>query len=202
MAYLGTQPNDVKKNTGLYTPSEILQLTKDGSWGGSLELIEEIDQTVSVSTIEFTNLGNYDVHLLQYAEVQGGNAELQARLSNDGGSSYISSSNYQYAMVFGQAGGSFGDRNSTSETKFVRLAKTGNNTGNTGQGYTYFYNLLNSSKYSFSTTQNTSMDNNPYYIMQFGGQVLAVAETHNAIQIFQSTGTLRGNFKLYGVKQI
>ena len=35
MAYLGTQPNDVKKNTGLYTPSEILQLTKDGSWGGS-----------------------------------------------------------------------------------------------------------------------------------------------------------------------
>ena len=202
MAYLGTQPNDVKKNTGLYTPSEILQLTKDGSWGGSLELIEEIDQTISVSTIEFTNLGNYDVHLLQYAEVQGGSAELQARLSNNGGSSYISSSNYQYGMVFGQAGGSFGDRNSTSETKFVRLAKTGNNTGNTGQGYTYFYNLLNSSKYSFSTTQNTSMDNNPYYIFQFGGQVLSVAETHNAIQIFQSTGTLRGNFKLFGVKQI
>ena len=40
MPYIGTQPNDVKKNTGLYTPSEILQLTKDGSWGGSLELIE------------------------------------------------------------------------------------------------------------------------------------------------------------------
>ena len=39
MSYLGTQPNDVKKNTGLYTPGEILQLTKDGSWGGSLELI-------------------------------------------------------------------------------------------------------------------------------------------------------------------
>ena len=41
MAYLGTQPNDVKKNTGLYTPSEILQLTKDGSGGGSVELIQE-----------------------------------------------------------------------------------------------------------------------------------------------------------------
>ena len=41
MAYLGTQPNDVKKNIGLYTPSQILQLTKDGNWGGSLELIEE-----------------------------------------------------------------------------------------------------------------------------------------------------------------
>jgi len=201
--YLGqNQPNQTVSNSGVFSITDVAELQSQGKLGGSLELIEEIDQTVSVSTIEFTNLGNYDVHLLQYAEVQGGSAELQARLSNDGGSSYISSSNYQYAMVFGQAGGSFGDRNSTSETKFVRLAKTGNNTGNTGQGYTYFYNLLNSSKYSFSTTQNTSMDNNPYYIMQFGGQVLAVAETHNAIQIFQSTGTLRGNFKLYGVKQI
>ena len=40
MAYFGTQPNEVKKNTGLYTPSEILQLTKDGA-SGSLELIEK-----------------------------------------------------------------------------------------------------------------------------------------------------------------
>ncbi len=42
MAYLGTQPNDVKKNIGLYTPSGILQLTKDGNWGGSLELIQTV----------------------------------------------------------------------------------------------------------------------------------------------------------------
>ena len=27
MSYIGTQPNDVKKNIGLYTPSEILDLT-------------------------------------------------------------------------------------------------------------------------------------------------------------------------------
>ena len=55
MPYIGTQPNDVKKNTGLYTPSEILQLEKDGHWGGSLELIEE--QTVSsVSAVDFTSI--------------------------------------------------------------------------------------------------------------------------------------------------
>ena len=42
MSYIGTQPNDVKKNIGLYTPSKILQLTKDGSWGGSLQLIDTI----------------------------------------------------------------------------------------------------------------------------------------------------------------
>jgi len=202
MSYIGEQPNNVKQNTGLYTPSEILQLTKDGSWGGSLELIQEINQSSSVSSIAFTNLGNYDVHLLQYSEVQGSDAELQGRLSNDGGSSYISSSNYQFAMQFGQTNGSFGERRSTGDTKFNRFAKTGNHTGATGQGYIYFYNLLNSSKYSFLTTQSFSMDNNPHGILQYGGQVLVIAETHNAIQLFQNTGTLRGIFQLYGVKQI
>ena len=51
MSYLGTQPNNVKQNTGLYTPSEILELTKDGSWGGSLELIEEQTYSGAVASI-------------------------------------------------------------------------------------------------------------------------------------------------------
>jgi len=55
MAYLGTQPNDVKKNTGLYTPSEILQLTKEGSWGGSLELIEEQTVSGNPNNVDFIN---------------------------------------------------------------------------------------------------------------------------------------------------
>ena len=67
MSYIGTQPNNVKKNIGLYNPSEILQLTKDGSWGGSLELIQS--QTVSgVTQVDFTSIKEniYDVHLMEY----------------------------------------------------------------------------------------------------------------------------------------
>lgn len=56
MAYLGTQPNNVKQNTGLYTPSEILQLTKDGSWGGSLEFIAEQTADGTSATIDFLNI--------------------------------------------------------------------------------------------------------------------------------------------------
>jgi len=201
--YIGqNQTKQQVKNSGVLSSFDISLLEKKGEAGGSLELIQEINQSSSVSSIAFTNLGNYDVHLLQYSEVQGSDAELQGRLSNDGGSSYISSSNYQFAMQYGQAGGSFGERRSTGDTKFNRFTKTGNHTGATGQGYIYFYNLLNSSKYSFLTTMSFSMDNNPYGILQFGGQVLVIAETHNAIQLFQNTGTLRGIFKLYGVKQI
>ena len=51
MSYIGEQVNNVKQNSGLYTPSEILQLTKDGSWGGSLELIAE--QTISGNVANF-----------------------------------------------------------------------------------------------------------------------------------------------------
>ena len=60
MPYIGTQPNDVKKNTGLYTPSDILELTKDGSWGGSLELIAEQTYSSAVSFVDFTSIGNND----------------------------------------------------------------------------------------------------------------------------------------------
>ena len=47
MSYLGTQPNNIKQNTGLYSPSQILELEKDGHWGGSLELIQA--QSVSAN---------------------------------------------------------------------------------------------------------------------------------------------------------
>ena len=71
MAYVGTQPNDVKQNIGLYTPSQILQLTKDGNWGGSIEFIQSQTATSS-SAVNFTNLlgSKYDVHLFIYKRIK------------------------------------------------------------------------------------------------------------------------------------
>ena len=66
MSYIGTQPNNVKSNIGLYSPNQILKLKKDGHWGGSLELIEE--QTASSSSAtDFTSIleTKYDVHFLE-----------------------------------------------------------------------------------------------------------------------------------------
>ena len=73
MSYIGTQPNNVKKNIGLYNPSEILQLTKDGSWGGSLEHIETQTYSSSVSSVIYENLKEdlFDVHFMTLANVQG-----------------------------------------------------------------------------------------------------------------------------------
>ena len=203
MSYLGTQPNNVKKNTGLYTPSEILQLTKEGSWGGSLELIEE--QTVSSSYADFTNLGNYDVHLFQFKNVvPSSQTNIGMRFSNNGGSSYTASG-YKYAWQRGYPS-SFAEVKSTSKSRILINGDIGTGTNDSLNGYVYCYNLSNSSKYSFCSfhTIGSLISSSIYSMFSFGGGVLPTAETHNAVRF----GTLdfavlgSGTIKLYGVKQI
>ena len=198
MSYLGTQPNNVKQNTGLYTPSEILELTKDGSWGGSLELIAE--QTISSgSTMNFTAIkeSKYDVHFLQATNCESSsvNTSISVRLSNDGGSSYEAGTSYQIALQYGTTGGSFGEVKSTG-TSYMEFLPSGQNENRCG--YMYLYNLGNSAKYSFSTFQN--MEENT---MVFGGSAYTTADTINAIQVLTTnTNAWTGTVSLYGEKQI
>ena len=205
MAYLGTQPNDVKKNIGLYTPSEILQLTKDGSWGGSLELIEE--QTASSdSAIDFLTIqeNKYDVHLLQVNNYQSDtdNAILTVKLYESG--VLETGSVYQVAIQGGRANGTFTTYTSTSNVNGLSHIGSGidNASASSANGYTYFYNLGNSSKYSFSTFQWSYIYYTDIYEMNFGSGVLPQASTVDGFRISANAGTFSGNFKLYGVKQI
>jgi len=203
MAYLGTQPNDVKKNTGLYTPSEILQLTKEGSWGGSLELIETKDLTGTTPTaIDFTNLKEnvYDVHFLQYINLQITGADtIRARVSNDGGSSFESTSQYDGAIQRMTSAGSFGESRRTNFDAFDRIGQ--NAVNQPYNGYIYIYNAGDSSKFTFLTHHVTNQTDG----FRFGGQVYHVAETVNAFRLFLTTHTFKdvgSVLKLYGVKQI
>ena len=208
MPYIGTQPNDVKKNTGIYSPSEILQLTKEGSWGGSLELIAE--ETVSaVSGFNLTDIKEsiYDVHLLQFNSVHTvsntSNTTYRLRVSTDGGSSFVTSG-YQYAVQDGSTIGAFNEIKSTSASEMFLTFTSDNATNNANaNGYCYLYNLGNSSKYSFTTLQSMAQINSSTGIMWFGGNVYPQANTVNALNISTSTGfNFDGHFKLYGVKQI
>jgi len=199
MAYLGTQPNNVKQNIGLYTPSEILQLTKDGSWGGSLELIQTETISGATSSINFTNIKgtNYDVHFLTILgyETNGGGSELVSiRFSNDGGSTY-ESSNYQNAQQVCATGGTFSEIKGTSDSA-IGLSYT-NNTEQSNN-YVYLYNLNNSSSYSFATFQGMKEGAD----IAFGGGVYAVAETINALQVLTSVACDKATIKLYGIKEI
>ena len=208
MSYLGTQPNDVKKNTGLYTPSEILQLEKDGHWGGSLELIAE--QTVtSAQNVDFTNIqqNKYDVHLLQVSNhtFPAGSQDYGIRLFESG--VLETASVYQYAVQQCGIGGNFFEGKSTG-ANHIRIDNTASEQW-VQNWYCYFYNLGNSNKYSFVTFQkvpkriNTSGNYNASgtYI-DFGGGVLPQASEVDGIRVYNSSQTASaGNIKLYGVKQ-
>ena len=205
MSYLGTQPNDVKKNTGLYTPSEILQLTKDGNWGGSLELIEEQTYSSGVSFVDFTSIqeNKFDVHLLQYSNVSSTepttNVDLNIRFYESG--VLETASVYQNAFQFGGTGGVFGENKSTSQDTLGAFA--GNFQNSKANGYIYLYNLGNSSKYSFVTGHSFFGHPTLGDFFIFGGGVLPQASTVDGIRVMISAGNYDAfNIKLYGVKQI
>ena len=197
--YLGQNlPNQTKSNSGVFSISDVADLEKQGKFGGSLELIEEINPS-SVSSIEFTNIkeNKFDVHFLNfYVETTG---SPKVHLSNNGGTSYITSG-YQEAAQINFVNGTNSEQKSTSQTYFQDI---GYSTGTPimKNGYAYYYNLGNSSKYSFNTYHTFS--NHPTaFISFFGGGVHPTAETINAFKFSVSSGNFTGTVKLYGVKQL
>ena len=207
--YIGqNQPKQKVKNEGVLSSFDVSLLEKKGHAGGSLELIEEQTADGTSTSLNFTDLKEniYDVHLLQVHSMftSSANKLIRIRLSNDGGSSFIASG-YQYAYQIMQSNGSFSEQNSTSDTYINVHTNVGTVILESANFYVYFYNLGNSSKYSFLTHQSSSMDNTGTILgSTFGGGVLPTAETHNAIQLIEPNllGNLTGNAKLYGVKQI
>ncbi len=171
---------------------------------GKLELIET--QTVSgVTTVAFTSIKEtiYNVHFMTFNDINfsAGSDRLDARYSNDGGSTYESGSNYQRAHQAGNTSPNFTESRSTSETstRVSGLSDTGTN--DTAQGYNFFYNLGDSSKYSFNSMQATSQ-RTPNYEMRFGSGVYAVAETINAIQLLSNkSSNFSGTISLYGIAE-
>ena len=88
---------------------------------GKLELIET--QTVSsVSNINFTNLkgSTYNVHLITANDVtftSSGN-NMSIRVSNDGGSTYESGSDYEFAIQWASQVAGFNEYRTTGYTQF------------------------------------------------------------------------------------
>ena len=215
MPYIGTQPNDVKKNTGLYTPSEILQLTKEGSWGGSLELIAEQTADGTSATIDFLDIKEnvYDVHFLTYSNVGGTGADYDSMYMRlfEGGV-LESASVYQHANQRIRANGGVNEYKSTGTSSiFMHYGGVSNSANQKINAYAYFYNLGNVNKYSFVTNQGScipSASEGSVFSIVFGGSVLPQASVVDGIRIFnnQPTGASNiktgSNFKLYGVKQI
>lgn len=194
--YLGTAPNQIKSNSGVFSVSDINELEAKGHFGGSLELIAE--QTISSgSTLNFTSIKEsvYDVHFIQGFNIvsSSANTGVNIRLSNDGGSSY-ENSNYRFATYYLGAIGA----GEYKQTSFSTLPFTSDTANQNKQATAYFYNLGNASKFSFHNFKSVDV---PYYFC--GGGVYTVAEKIDAIQFLSNNGNAwTGTIKIFGMKQI
>jgi len=170
---------------------------------GKLELIET--QTASAdSSLDFISLGSYNVHFLTYSfNFSSSDVGLFSRFSNDGGSSFIASG-YQYAQQRGDGEGGFGEYKATSmwAMQICNLANIAT-AGHSFTGYIYYYNLLDSSKYSFQTNHSSFSDREAANTVafNFGSGVLPTAETHNAVRLLPNTLTITGQASLYGIAE-
>lgn len=207
--YLGQNtPNQTVSNSGVFSISDVASLEKQGKFGGSLELIEE--QTFSgVSSVEFTDIKEnvFDVHFIQVSNFQhngANNSGMRWLLSNNGGTSYITSG-YQMAFFDLDTGGGATENRSTTRLHFqatnISLDRDTSPLSRSA-GYYYLYNAGNPNKYTFQTNQTFSTDTS--YNIAFGGAVYTTAETINAFKFddYGSAYSLYGTIKLYGLKQL
>ena len=208
--YLGdssTKIKQVKKNDGLISVSEALDLQSKGHWGGSLELITSNSSDNSAQTLEFNDCftSKYDVYLIHWQDFVPANDEnmLYFRLKNASGEI---TSGYQYAHQ--QCGSSFSESKSTSATYLRVMGGGGSSTGENASGHIYVYSPTSSSEYTFINLDTTFIDQNANYTAFYGGGVHPTAEsvTGAMFRSISSGGTL-GNINtldvsIYGVKQI
>lgn len=169
---------------------------------GSLEHI--ITTTASSSTIDFVDkFTDYDVYLITLTNlVPTSQTEFGIKLSNDSGTSY-ETSNYQFANKRGFVNNVFEERKSLSQTS-IRLGGDVE-TSDCLNGYFYFYNANNSSKFTEITQHSvfTGTSGGGGAGEEFGGGVYVVAETINALRIGQATTAsafTSGSASLYGIK--
>jgi hypothetical protein len=175
---------------------------------GKLELIET--QTVSsVSNINFTNLkgSTYNVHLITANDVtftSSGN-NMSIRVSNDGGSTYESGSDYDFAIQWASQVAGFNEYRTTGYTQFDIGLLGGFGSTMAQNWYAYMYNANDSSKYTFWTSHGTSHSATASHGqgMFFGSGVYDVAETVNAFRLFGDGGNTIANatISLYGIKE-
>jgi hypothetical protein len=204
--YLGQNtPNQTVSNSGVFSITDVADLDKQGKFGGSLEFIEEKTITASSSAI-FTDIKEtkYDVHYLtieNYAPSVDGTA-LACRFFESGVEE--SGAVYRYALNYGSPNVTvgFAEEKSTGIAQFFLTASAGNGTNEVSNSYNYFYNLGNSSMYSYFTNQSTTVRPAGNYIFAFGGATLPQASLVDQIKCFVTSGTYSATLKLYGIKQI
>ena len=196
-------------NKGIFTPKDIYDLTKADKFTnyGQLELIETQTVSGTPTTIDFTTIKEteYNVHFMTYNNMQGQSTtaqDMSARLSNDGGVTF-ESANYMHANQNYSSLGVFTENKSTNFSRLMIAPDLDNETNASVNGYIYFYNLGDSTKFSFITDWNFLFQSAVGGRGRGGSAVYPFTEQMNGIRLFSTSsgGFSEGVVSLYGIKE-
>ena len=167
---------------------------------GQLELIETKNLTSSVNSADFVNIkeGIFNCHLVTFNDMEWGTADtFYCRLSDDGGVTFESGSNYSGAQQYGSASGSYGESRRSNTDKWDRLLQ--NQANNAHSGYMIMYNLGDANRFSFATqhTINWSSGNVQF---KYGSHVYNSARKINAFRFYTASYAFTGSISVYGMR--
>ena len=189
-------------NKGIFTPKDIYDLTRADKYTnyGQLELIET--QTPSgVNFVDFTSIGSYNVHFMTINNFQPADDDRELRLRFGLSGTIRTASDYQQAVQFGNATGTFSEPRSTAIDRVTLAGQIGNATSECANAYCYIYNALDSAKYTFVTGHITQNNNSGVYNMQFGSWVYDQANANDTFRVYSSAGNYDADISLYGIKE-
>lgn len=173
-----------------------------------LECISVVEAS-GASSVEFTGIGSqYDAYLLVIDQVVPGtdSTALYLTVSDDSGSSY-KNSGYQWVRAGSYAGStSYTGAASTSDSRIQLVDGTtlDNNSGRPVSGAVSFCApssgklVTFKSSLHFYTTHLSGSDVGQWEVV---GGYIAAGIVINAIKLAVSSGTLSGNFRLYGFRK-
>ena len=207
--YVPSSPTQaIRNNTGVFEVNDINNLIEDNKWTsfGQLELIETKTVTSS-SLITFDDIKSdiYNVHFMTLNNMEtdksSGSVQLGIRFAESG--VMETGANYKWAINRFQ-GGSFSDQRTTGLSRIgIGWYSIDNGTYNCENAYVYFYNLGDSTKYSFTTSHSSGYNYEDQQAMGYGSGVLPQASFVDKIQIsdYSSLDNLSGVISLYGIKE-
>ena len=206
--YIGKEVTQAfRDNKGIFTPQDIIELDQENKWTnfGQLELIQT--QTISSSTNDaiFSDIKQdiYNVHFLTWScQPNTDTTQLVGRFYESGVQE--TASVYQVANQYNTSGGTSNDGGRSTGINYFYYDNywSGTATNERHNGYAYFYNLGDSTKYSFQTAHRTTTGyNSTEYVTGFCSSVLPQASEVDGFNIGYGDNNINnGTFSLYGIR--
>ena len=192
-------------NKGIFTPTDIYDLTRADKYTnyGQLELIETQTGT-NVATVDFTSIKEteYNVHFMTFNNMQSANDNAEIMKLQFYESGVVESAGVYQRARQNCSTASFSETSSTTDDSISLLGGSGNQSNEKQCAYAYFYNLGDSTKYSFCTWQANTWTSDPYLFVGFGSGVLPQASAVNGIRVKTNSGNIATfTISLYGIKE-